>query len=53
MVKAVKEPAFGEKLKSSGIDIVGGDRAVLDAWRRDENKRIVELVRISGAREKK
>lgn len=53
MVAAIKEPAFGEKLKSSGIDIVGGDRAVLDAWRRDENKRIVELVRISGAKEKK
>ncbi len=53
MVKAIKEPAFGEKLKSSGIDIVGGDRAVLDAWRRDENKRIVELVKISGAKETK
>lgn len=51
MAKAVREPAFGEKLKSSGIDIVGSDRAGLDAWRRDENKRISELVRISGARE--
>ncbi len=53
IVKAVKEPAFGERLKSTGIDIVGGDRAVLDAWRRDENKRIVELVKISGAKETK
>ncbi len=53
MAKAVKEPAFGERLKSSGIDIVGSDRAGLDAWRRDENKRISELVRISGAKEKK
>lgn len=53
MAKAVKEPAFGEKLKSSGIDIVGSDRAGLDAWRRDENKRISELVKISGAKEKK
>lgn len=51
MAKAVREPAFGEKLKSSGIDIVGSDRAGLDAWRRDENRRISELVKISGARE--
>lgn len=53
MVKAVREPAFGERLKSTGINIVGGDRAVLDAWRAEENKRIVELVKISGAKEKK
>lgn len=53
MVKAIREPAFGEKLKSSGVNIVGGDRAVLDAWRAEENKRIVELVKISGAKEKK
>lgn len=51
--KAVKEPAFGERLKSSGVSIVGSDRAGLDAWRRDENKRIVELVKISGAKETK
>lgn len=50
MVKAIKEPAFGDKLKSSGIDIVGGDRTVLDAWRRDEHKRISELVKVSGAK---
>ena len=53
MAKAVKEPAFGERLKSSGVSIVGSDRAGLDAWRRDENKRIIELVKISGAKEKK
>lgn len=51
--KAVKEPAFGERLKSSGVSIVGSDRAGLDAWRRDENKRIVELVKISGAKKTK
>jgi tripartite-type tricarboxylate transporter receptor subunit TctC len=51
IASAVKEPAFGEKLKSSGIDIVGSDRAGLDAWRNAENKRIVELVKISGAKE--
>ena len=53
MAKAVKEPAFGEKLKSLGIDIVGSDRAGLDAWRSEENKRISELVNISGAKETK
>lgn len=53
IVNAVREPAFGERLKGLGIEVVGGDRAVLDAWRRDENKRIIELVKISGAREKK
>ncbi len=53
MAKAVKEPAFGEKLKSLGIDIVGSDRAGLDAWRSEENKRISELVKISGAKETK
>jgi len=52
MAKAVKEPAFGERLKSSGVSIVGSDRAGLDAWRSEENKRISELVRISGAKAK-
>jgi len=50
IAKAVREPAFGEKLKSSGVDIVGSDRAGLDAWRRDEHKRISELVKVSGAK---
>lgn len=49
VVKAVKEPAFGERLKVLGIDIVGSTRAELDAWRRDETKRISELVKVSGA----
>ncbi len=48
-VKTIKEPAFGERLKSLGIDIVGSTRAELDAWRRDETKRISELVKVSGA----
>ncbi len=50
VVKAVKEPAFGERLKSLGIDIVGSTRTELDAWRRDETKRISELVKASGAK---
>ena len=52
VVKAVKEPAFGERLKSLGIDIVGGTRAELDAFRRNERKRISELVKASGAKQK-
>jgi len=52
IVTAVREPAFGEKLKGLGLEVTGGDKAALDAWRRDEKKRIVELVKISGARQK-
>ncbi|MGA0024273.1 MAG: tripartite tricarboxylate transporter substrate-binding protein [Burkholderiales bacterium] len=50
IVKAAKEPAFGDRLKSLGIEIVAGDRAGLDEWRRSEDKRIGDLVRISGAK---
>lgn len=50
IAKAVREPAFGERLKSSGVNIVGSDRTGLDAWRRDEHKRISELVKVSGAK---
>lgn len=52
VVKAAKEPAFGERLKSLGIEIVAGDRKVLDKWRADEHKRISELVKVSGAKVK-
>ncbi|MGH8648094.1 MAG: tripartite tricarboxylate transporter substrate binding protein [Burkholderiales bacterium] len=48
VVKAAKEPAFGEKLKTLGIDIVGGGRKELDSFRSDERKRITELVKASG-----
>ncbi|OGA46090.1 MAG: hypothetical protein A3F74_10250 [Betaproteobacteria bacterium RIFCSPLOWO2_12_FULL_62_58] len=48
VVKAVKEPEFGEQLKVLGIDIVGGTRADLDAFRRSERKRISDLVKTSG-----
>jgi tripartite-type tricarboxylate transporter receptor subunit TctC len=48
VVKAVKEPAFGERLMKLGIDIVGGTRKELDAFRADERKRIRELVKASG-----
>jgi len=48
MVKAAKEPAFGEQLKGLGIEIVGSTRAELDAFRADQTKRISELVKASG-----
>jgi tripartite-type tricarboxylate transporter receptor subunit TctC len=48
VVKAAGEPAFGEKLKVLGIEIVGGGRKELDAFRASERKRITELVKASG-----
>jgi len=45
VVKAVKEPEFGEQLKTLGIDIVGGTRAELDAFRRSESKRMGDIVK--------
>lgn len=47
-VKAVKEPVFAEQLKSIGVEIVGGDRAALDAWRRGQAKKIGEVVKVAG-----
>lgn len=46
--KAVKEPEFGEQLKSLGVEIAGSSRAELDAWRVDQTRRTAELVKISG-----
>jgi tripartite-type tricarboxylate transporter receptor subunit TctC len=51
VVKAVKEPAFGDRLKILGIDVVGGGRADLDEWRRAEHKRISELVKLAGVKQ--
>jgi tripartite-type tricarboxylate transporter receptor subunit TctC len=48
VVKAAREPAFGDKLKILGIEIVGGGRKELDAFRASERKRITELVKASG-----
>jgi tripartite-type tricarboxylate transporter receptor subunit TctC len=44
VVKAVKEPEFGDLLKVLGIEIVGGTRAELDAFRRSESKRMGDIV---------
>ena len=48
VVKIVKEPAFREKLKTLGIEVIGGDRKALDEFRSSERKRITELVKSSG-----
>lgn len=48
MVKAIKEPEFGETLKVLGIDIVGGSRAELDAFRRSEAKRMGDIVKAAN-----
>ena len=48
VMKAVKEPQFGEQLKGLGIEIVGGSRAELDAFRREQRKQINEIVKASG-----
>jgi tripartite-type tricarboxylate transporter receptor subunit TctC len=49
VVKAVKEPEFGEQLKGLGIDLTPGSRAELDTFRRDQTKRFVDLVKAAGA----
>jgi tripartite-type tricarboxylate transporter receptor subunit TctC len=45
IVKAVKEPEFGETLKVLGIEIVGGSRGELDAFRKTESKRMGDIVK--------
>ena len=45
VVKAVKEPEFGQQLKVLGIDIIGGSRAELDAFRKSESKRMGDIVK--------
>lgn len=48
VVKIVKDPAFGEQLKGQGIDIVGSTRGELDAFRADQTKRTIDLIKASG-----
>jgi len=48
VVKAVKEPEFAQLLKVLGIDIVGGTRAELDAFRRSESKRMGDIVKTAN-----
>jgi tripartite-type tricarboxylate transporter receptor subunit TctC len=48
VLKAIKDPAIGEKLKALGIEITAGGRKELDSFRREERKRVSELVRANG-----
>lgn len=48
IVKAARAPAFGEKLKVLGIEIIGGGRKELDDFRTSERKRLTELVKATG-----
>jgi tripartite-type tricarboxylate transporter receptor subunit TctC len=48
VAKLVKEPKFGEQLKSLGVDVIGTTRTELDAFRRDQTKRISELAKTAG-----
>lgn len=48
VVKAIQQPAFGERLKVLGIETIGGGRKELDAFRSSERKRVTELVKAAG-----
>jgi tripartite-type tricarboxylate transporter receptor subunit TctC len=48
VLKSMKDPSVGEKLKTLGIEITGGGRKELDTFRRDERKRVSELVKATG-----
>ena len=48
IVKAARAPAFGERLKLLGIEIIAGDRRELDEFRAKERKRLTEIVKASG-----
>jgi tripartite-type tricarboxylate transporter receptor subunit TctC len=50
IVKATQLPAFGERLKFLGIEVVGGGRKELDSFRNNERKRITELVKAAGVK---
>jgi len=47
-VKVIKEPEYAEQLKGLGIDIIGGGREELDAFRRSESKRLADIVKAAN-----
>jgi tripartite-type tricarboxylate transporter receptor subunit TctC len=48
VVKAAREPAFGDRLRVLGIEIIGGGRKELDDFRTKERKRLNEIVKATG-----
>lgn len=48
VMKAVREPEFGEQLKNLGVDVVGSNRGELDAFRRAQGEQIAKVAKISG-----
>ena len=48
VVKAVKEPAFGERLKDIGIETAGTSIAEFDEFRADQTRRLTEIVKALG-----
>jgi len=48
IVKAAREPKFGERLKVLGIEIIAGGRKELSDFRQSERKRVTEIVKASG-----
>ncbi len=48
VMKAAKDPQFAEQLKSLGIELVGNSRAEFDTFRRNETKRLGEIVKAAG-----
>ncbi|MBM3344379.1 MAG: ABC transporter substrate-binding protein [Betaproteobacteria bacterium] len=48
VARIIKEPAVIDQLKNIGVEITGGSRADLDAFRADQTRRNLELVKLSG-----
>jgi tripartite-type tricarboxylate transporter receptor subunit TctC len=48
VVRAARDPAFGDKLKTLGIEVIAGGRKELDEFRAVERKRFTELVKATG-----
>ena len=48
VVKAVKDPAFGERLKDLGIEAAGSSITEFDAFRADQTRRLTEIVKALG-----
>jgi tripartite-type tricarboxylate transporter receptor subunit TctC len=48
LVQAARAPAFGERLRTLGIEIIAGGRKELDKFRAEERKRLSQLVKETG-----